>query len=71
MLHNIKCWFAFLTLLWEMLIMNMAGAKQAVWIDTDPACGHEKTDDVDDCWALLLALQSDELEILGISTAVR
>jgi len=48
--------------------MNVVSAKQAVWIDTDPACGHEKTDDVDDCWALLLALQSDELEIRGIST---
>jgi len=48
--------------------MNVACAGQAVWIDTDPACGHEKTNDVDDCWALLLALKSDELEIRGIST---
>ena len=48
--------------------MNMVYAKQAVWIDSDPACGHAKTDDVDDCWALLLALRSNELDIRGIST---
>jgi len=39
-----------------------------VWIDTDPACGSGKTADVDDCWALALALRSPELELLGVST---
>ena len=48
--------------------MNLGYAKQAVWIDTDPACGHAKTDDVDDCWALFLALRSNEMDIRGIST---
>ena len=48
--------------------MGLARAGQAVWIDSDPACGHAKTDDVDDCWALLLGLRSNELEIRGIST---
>jgi pyrimidine-specific ribonucleoside hydrolase len=46
----------------------LANPSQAVWIDSDPACGHAKTDDVDDCWALLLALRSEVLEIHGIST---
>jgi inosine-uridine nucleoside N-ribohydrolase len=41
---------------------------EPVWIDTDPACGISRTTDVDDCWALQLALQSPELEIRGIST---
>jgi len=48
--------------------MNVANAEQAIWIDTDPACGHQKIDDVDDCWALLLALRSDDFDIRGIST---
>lgn len=39
-----------------------------VWIDTDPACGAGMTADVDDCWALLAAIRSPELAILGIST---
>ncbi len=42
-------------------------AQTAVWIDMDPACGHGASDDVDDCWALLLSLRSD-LVIRGIST---
>ena len=41
---------------------------EAVWIDTDPACGISRTTDVDDCWALQLAIHSPELEIRGIST---
>ncbi len=43
-------------------------APTAVWIDTDPACGVGDTDDVDDCWALVAALNSPELRICGIST---
>ena len=39
-----------------------------VWIDTDPACGHSATSDVDDCLAILQAVRSPVLEIAGIST---
>nr|MBA2586135.1 nucleoside hydrolase [Chthoniobacterales bacterium] len=38
-----------------------------VWIDTDPALGSPFRE-VDDGYALLLALHSPELHILGIST---
>jgi pyrimidine-specific ribonucleoside hydrolase len=41
---------------------------EAVWIDTDPACGLGATDDVDDCWALLAAFKSPEIVVRGIST---
>jgi inosine-uridine nucleoside N-ribohydrolase len=44
------------------------GSKLPVWIDTDPACGQGATNDVDDCWALMMALRSPELNIRGIST---
>ena len=43
-------------------------SKLPIWIDTDPACGQSATNDVDDCWALMLALRSPELNIRGIST---
>ena len=43
-------------------------AKLSTWIDTDPACGQGATNDVDDCWALMMALRSPELNIRGIST---
>jgi purine nucleosidase len=39
-----------------------------VWIDTDPACGHSATSDVDDCLAILQAVRSPALQIAGIST---
>jgi len=42
--------------------------RTAVWIDTDPACNFRFTHDVDDCWALLLALEEDSLDIRGISS---
>lgn len=44
------------------------GAVEDVWIDTDPACGQDRTDDVDDCWALVLAFEANEFNISGIST---
>ena len=44
------------------------GSSRTVWIDTDPACGVSDTADVDDCWALLYALRSPELQIRGMST---
>ena len=43
-------------------------SKLPIWIDADPACGQSATSDVDDCWALMLALRSPELNIRGIST---
>lgn len=39
-----------------------------VWIDTDAACGHGRTADPDDCFALLLLLGSPAVTIAGIST---
>jgi pyrimidine-specific ribonucleoside hydrolase len=50
---------------WPATEMNQ---PEAVWIDTDPACGLEATDDVDDCWALLAAFKSPEIVVRGIST---
>ena len=43
-------------------------SKPSAWIDTDPACGQGATNDVDDCWALMMALRSPELALRGIST---
>jgi inosine-uridine nucleoside N-ribohydrolase len=43
-------------------------SKLSTWIDTDPACGQGATNDVDDCWALMMALRSPELALRGIST---
>lgn len=47
---------------------SLNASKLPIWIDTDPACGQGATNDVDDCWALMMALRSPELEIRGIST---
>ncbi len=57
-----------LILLCSVMSAARAGPDHVVWIDSDSACGHAKTDDVDDCWAILLAMRSTALEILGIST---
>jgi len=43
-------------------------AKQPVWIDSDPACGFKWNTDVDDCWAILFALNTKTIDIRGIST---
>ena len=48
---------------------NASGSERMpVWIDADPACGLRPTDDVDDCWAILYAIKSRKLDIVGIST---
>lgn len=60
--------FLLIWILWIGLIVNTLVNAKPVWIDTDPACGVSKTSDVDDCWALQLALKSSELDIRGIST---
>lgn len=43
-------------------------AAGPVWIDADPACGMGKTDDVDDSWAIIAAIRSSALQVVGIST---
>ena len=39
-----------------------------VWIDTDPACGHSRSSDPDDCLAILLLARTPGIELVGIST---
>jgi inosine-uridine nucleoside N-ribohydrolase len=39
-----------------------------VWIDTDASCGHSRTSDSDDCFALLLLARRQGIDIAGIST---
>jgi inosine-uridine nucleoside N-ribohydrolase len=39
-----------------------------VWIDADPACAMGRVDDVDDCWAIISALRSTNVRVVGIST---
>ena len=45
------------------------GSRKKIIIDTDPAMG-TKGGDPEDCFAIMLAMNSPELEILGITTAV-
>lgn len=44
------------------------GQPKLVWIDADPACFVPKVADVDDCWAMLMALDAPKLRVVGIST---
>ena len=46
----------------------VAAVEHPIWIDADPACGLGMTDDVDDCWALVAAIRSSDLRVLGVST---
>lgn len=46
--------------------MAPAPAPAAVWVDADTSAGLP-TKDVDDAWAIALALRSPELEVVGIS----
>lgn len=50
------------------LFGSMPDMRLQAWIDTDPACGYSSTSDVDDCWAIYTALNSETLRIVGIST---
>jgi len=59
---------ALLALLLFLACPARAGEPVPVWIDTDPACGGGPTDDVDDCWALMLAFKSPEIAVRGVST---
>lgn len=42
--------------------------ERPIWIDADPACAMGRTDDVDDCWAIISALRSTKVRVVGIST---
>lgn len=46
----------------------MVDIPKRIWIDTDAACGHDRTADPDDCLALLLFARTRGIEIAGIST---
>jgi hypothetical protein len=50
------------------LFGSMPDLRSKVWIDVHPACGYSSTSDVDDCWAIYAALNSETLRIVGIST---
>ena len=39
-----------------------------IWIDTDAACGSSAVADAGDCWALALALRSEQVVVRGISS---
>jgi purine nucleosidase len=47
---------------------GFAEAATRIWIDTDAACGADRTTDPDDCLALLLMATTPQLRIAGIST---
>lgn len=56
-----------------LIIMGISNAQsqsqhKRIWIDTDPACGHSSSSDVDDCLAITAMLASSEVNIVGIST---
>ncbi len=61
-------WVLLLLALGPIPLANADERQKAVWIDTDPACGAGALADVDDCFALLYALRSPALRVVGIST---
>ena len=61
-------WVLLLLALGPIPLANADEHQKAVWIDTDPACGTGARADVDDCFALLYALRSPALRVVGIST---
>ena len=48
--------------------IDASNGRINLWVDTDLACGYEKTADVDDCLALNYLLLRDDISIAGIST---
>lgn len=56
----------------EPLALASAGTHavlgRRIWIDTDAACGADRTTDPDDCLALLALLKAPGLQVVGIST---
>ena len=61
-------WVLLLLALGPIPLANADDRQKAVWIDTDPACGAGARADVDDRFALLYALRSPALRMVGIST---
>jgi pyrimidine-specific ribonucleoside hydrolase len=56
-------------LITSLILCDPAGAAvRSVWIDADPSCGLGRTDDVDDCWAIIAAVRSSDLKVVGVST---
>ncbi|MCP4082827.1 MAG: nucleoside hydrolase [Planctomycetaceae bacterium] len=53
---------------YALLVGVAAAAERNVWIDADPACDLGKTNDVDDCWAIIAAIRSSRLNVVGLST---
>ncbi len=63
---DMRVMWAFITTL---ILWNSAFASERpVWIDADPACAMGRGDDVDDCWAIIAALRSTALRVVGLST---
>lgn len=58
-------WLLFITVI---LCSPATAGERSIWIDADPACGLGQTDDVDDCWAIIAAVRSTNLRIVGLST---
>lgn len=58
-------WLFFFTLLFG---SPATAGDRLLWIDADPACAMGRTDDVDDCWAIISALRSTNVRVVGIST---
>jgi pyrimidine-specific ribonucleoside hydrolase len=53
----------------SLILCDPAGAAvRSIWIDADPSCGLGRTDDVDDCWAIIAAIRASDLKVVGIST---
>lgn len=52
------------------LCSSAVAAERPIWIDADPACGLGSTDDVDDCWAIIAAVRSSRLRVVGVSTVL-
>ncbi len=50
------------------LLVPQHVSATAVWIDADPACGFGMTADVDDCWAIVAAIRSPSLRVVGVSS---
>jgi len=46
----------------------LAAKPLQVWIDTDAACGRSSQTDPDDCLAILLLMQAEGVEVVGVST---
>lgn len=60
--------FLLILICYAFLSGTAAALERNVWIDADPACGLGKTDDVDDCWAIIAAIRSSHLNVVALTT---